>query len=138
AWNKIGPDYVEYCVVTGGSMHRLVGLTVAGLMAVTTLAAQSTIAGTWQGETGGGASLVLDLAVKDTTLTGTLTRDGQSTPISDGKVSKDTFTFKATLNDQVESLSGERAGDDLKVWLDRQGPSKAIVLKRVKPAAPNR
>jgi hypothetical protein len=119
-------------------MRRLVGLTVASLMAVTTLAAQSTIAGTWQGETGAGASLVLDLAVKDTTLTGTLTRDGQSNPISDGKVSKDTFTFKAKMNDQLEGLSGERAGEDLKVWLDRQGPSKAIVLKRVKPAAPKR
>jgi hypothetical protein len=119
-------------------MRRLVEMAVAGLIAVTTLAAQSTIAGTWQGETGGGAAIVLDLAVKDTTLTGTLTRDGQRTPISDGKVSKDTFTFKAKLNDQPEGLSGERAGDDLKVWLDRQGPSRAIVLKRVKPAAPKR
>ena len=119
-------------------MRRLVCITVAGLIAVTALAAQSTIAGTWQGETGGGASLVLDLAVKDTALTGTLTRDGQSTPISDGKVSKDTFSFKAKLSDQLEGLSGERAGEDLKLWLDRQGPSRAIVLKRAKPAAPKR
>lgn len=117
-------------------MRRLVGTTVAGLMAVTILTAQSTIAGTWQGETGGGASIVLDLTVKGTTLTGTLTRDGQSTPISDGKVSKDTFSFKAKLNEQLEGLSGERTGEDLKVWLDRQGPSRAIVLKRAKPAAP--
>ncbi len=119
-------------------MNKLLYTAVASVMTVTAVAAQSTIAGTWQGESDGGASIVLALTVKDTTLTGTLTRDGQSTPISDGTVSKDTFTFKATLNDQAESLSGERAGDNLKVWLDRQGPSKAIVFKRVKPAGPKR
>ena len=46
-------------------------------------------------------------------------------------MSENTFTFKAKLNDQTETFSGELAGDEIKVWLDRQGPERAIVLKRV-------
>jgi hypothetical protein len=91
-----------------------------------------TLTGTWEGETRNGASIALTLSVKDTALTGTLVRNEQSTPITDGKVSKNTFTFKATLNDQAEGFSGEVAGDEMKIWLDRQGPSTAIVLRRVK------
>jgi len=96
--------------------------------------AQEGLSGTWEGTTGAGASLVLTLVVKDTTVTGVLVRDGQRAPISDGKVSKNTFTFKATLNDQAEQLSGEFGGDELKIWLDRQGPSRAIILRRAKGA----
>src|SRR3990170_1225141 len=96
----------------------------------TTLAGQATLTGTWQGETNGGAVLVLDLTVKGTELTGTLTRNDVSTTISEGTVSKNTFTFKATLGDQIEAVSGELADNQIKVWLDRQGASTAIVLNR--------
>ena len=99
--------------------------------------AQATLAGKWQGETNGGAALVLDLTVEGTALSGTLTRDGVSTPLSAGKVSKNTFTFTATLGDQVEGVSGELVDDQIRVWLDRQGPSTAIVLTRVKTAWPD-
>jgi len=47
-------------------------------------------------------------------------------------VSKDTFTFKAMLDDQTEGFTGEVAGDEITVWLDRQDPSRAAVVKRVK------
>lgn len=96
--------------------------------------AQATLTGKWQGETNSGAAIVLDLAVKGTALTGTLTRNGVSTPLSEGKVSKNTFTFKAKLSDQTEEFSGELADNQIKVWLDRQGASTAIVLNRVKSA----
>lgn len=99
---------------------------------------QPTLAGKWQGETASGSAIVLDLAVKGTALTGTFTRNGVSTPLSEGKVSKNTFTFKATLNDQTEGFSGELADDNqIKVWLDRQGVANAIVLKRVKTGSPD-
>ena len=75
---------------------------------------------------------MLTLAVKGTVLTGTLVRGEERMTLSDGKATKTTFTFKATLNDQAEAFSGELAGDELKVWLDRQGPATAIVLRRVK------
>jgi hypothetical protein len=96
------------------------------------LAAQDALNGRWEGQTNAGATIVLDLTAKGATLTGTLTRDGQSSPLSEGKVSKASFTFKATINDQSEGFSGELVGDEIKIWLDRQGPERAIVLKRVK------
>jgi hypothetical protein len=114
-------------------MNRLT--SVVGALVVTgTLVAhgEAGLTGTWEGDTDGGASLVLVLRVKETALTGTLTRNGQSAPISEGKVSKNTFTFKATLNERAEGFSGELAGEQIRIWLERQGPAKAIVLKRSK------
>jgi hypothetical protein len=94
--------------------------------------AQAVLTGKWQGETSNGTPLALELAVEGAALAGTLTREGASTPLFEGKVSKNTFTFKAKINDQTEGFSGELTGDELKVWLDRQGPSRAAVLRRVK------
>jgi hypothetical protein len=94
--------------------------------------AQGTVTGKWQGETANGASILLDLTVKGTSLTGTMTRNGERIPLSDGQVSKNTFTFKAKVSEEAEGFSGELTGDELKVWLDRQGAARAIVLKRVK------
>jgi len=45
-------------------------------------------------------------------------------------VSKNSFTFKAVVNDQTEGFSGEFAGDEIKIWLERQGTSSAIALRR--------
>ena len=95
-------------------------------------AAQTGIAGKWQGETDGGATIVLDLTVKGAELSGTLTRNGQSTPITEGKVAEKGFRFKATLGEDSATFSGEVAGETLRVWLDRQGPDKAVVFTRVK------
>ena len=109
--------------------------TTAILLACTAMAgAQSTMTGKWQGDTDGGATLALDVTVKGETLTGTLTRNDQSSPLADGKVTKNTFTFKATLNERTETFSGEHKGDEIRIWLERQGPSKAVVLTRVKAA----
>jgi hypothetical protein len=94
--------------------------------------AQDTLSGTWEGETRSGSSIVLTLAVKGTVLTGTLVRNGESTALSEGQVAKNTFTFKATLNDQTEAFSGELTGDEIKIWMNRQGPERAIVLRRAK------
>jgi hypothetical protein len=118
-------------------MHRRILATLRPFALIVLLAplaihGQSGVGGKWEGETDGGSSIVLDLTVNDTALTGTLTRNGQSTPLADGKVSKNQFTFKATLNEQTEGFSGELDGDRLRVWLDRQGPTKAVVFTRVR------
>ena len=94
--------------------------------------AQAGITGKWQGETSNGSAIVLDVTAKGTELNGTMTRNSETVPITDGKVSKNTITFKATLNDKAEGFTGEVDGDQMKIWLDRQGAEKAIVLKRVK------
>ena len=94
--------------------------------------AQTGITGKWQGETSNGNAIVLDVTAKGTELMGTMTRNTEKVPITNGKVAKNTITFKATLNDKAEGFTGEVDGDQLKIWLDRQGAEKAIVLKRVK------
>lgn len=111
-------------------MTRLLSLAATVLLCAVIAQAQSRLAGRWTGETDGGASLELDLAVKAGVLTGTLVRNGQETKLSDGKASEKTFSFKATLNERTDSFSGALEGEQLKVWLDRQGPAKAVTLKR--------
>ena len=118
-------------------MHRQYWSGLAAFLLINSLAApaargQSRFDGRWEGETDGGASLVLEVVVKESVPTGTLTRNDERTEITEGKVARNTITFKATLNGSTEGLSGELAGDDLRLWLDRQGPSKAVVLKRAK------
>jgi hypothetical protein len=112
-------------------------ITTALLLACAAAGAQSgrsTMTGRWQGDTDGGAALVLDVTVKGETLAGTLTRNGQGSQLSEGRISKNAFSFKATINERTESFSGEHKGDEIRIWLDRQGPGKAVVLTRVKPA----
>ena len=116
-------------------MKRILACTTIALALATLLDAQTGLTGKWQGETKNGSEIVLDLTATSTEVTGTLSRNGQPTPITDGKVSKNTFTFKATLGEQTEGLTGELAGDQITVWLDRQGPDSAAILKRVKKAS---
>jgi hypothetical protein len=104
------------------------GSLVLLLLTAAVASGQSGLDGRWQGDTDGGATLVLDLTVKGAALTGTLTRNTATTKLVDGKVSGKTFTFKATLGDREESLSGELVDGKIRIWLDRQGPDKALVL----------
>ena len=115
-------------IVTG--LTTLIVLAV--VVGVEIIGVQGTITGKWLGETNAGAKIVLDVVAEGATLMGTLTRNDETTRISDDKVSKNTFTFNAVLGGQPESISGEVAGDEVKAWLVRQGPETAIVLKRVK------
>jgi hypothetical protein len=101
------------------------------LIFATVVHTEASLTGKWQGATTSGTEIILDLTATDTSLTGSLTRKGETVPISDGKVSKKTFTFKASINDQTEAFTGTLTGDELKVWLDRQGPERAALLKRV-------
>ncbi len=112
-------------------MKKTLTVTIISLVLAVVVHAAG-VTGKWQGKTPNGFEIVLDLNATDTALTGTLARNGQVVPIADGKVSKETFTFKATLNDQTEGFTGEFAEDEMRVWLDRQGPERAAVLKRVR------
>jgi len=113
-------------------MTRLLAPIAAVCVIVTAAAAQSGLSGKWEGSTPNGAKLQLDLTATDAKLTGTLTRNDQKTTITDGLVKNNTFTFKATLEDQADAFSGEVKGDELRIWLDRRGPESAVTLTRVK------
>ena len=113
-------------------MTRVLRGSLLVLLLAAVVHADASITGKWEGVTRNGTPIVLDLTATESVLTGTLTRNDETVTIADGKVSKNTFSFKATLNNQTEAVTGELAGDEIKVWLDRQGPDTAIVLKRVK------
>lgn len=113
-------------------MKRILMASTIALAMAAIVHAQATVTGRWRGETRSGSQIVLDLEVKEKTLSGTLTRNGEVSKIADGQVSKNVLTFTATLGDQVESLTGECTGDQISIWLNRQGPERAIVLKRLK------
>lgn len=100
--------------------------------ALTLKRASSSLTGKWQGQTPNGFTLTLDLVQKDQALSGTVTREGEASPISGGKISKNTFSFTATLGGTAEAIEGTVDGNDMKAWLTRQGPERAAVLKRVK------
>ena len=100
--------------------------------ALTLKRATTSLTGKWQGQTPNGMSLILDLVQKDQTLTGTVNREGESAPITDGKVSKNTFTFVASLSGTAETIEGTVETDEMKAWLTRQGPERTALLKRVK------
>lgn len=106
-------------------------LALAFLLA-TVLQGQTAITGKWQGTTRNGMQVVLNLKAADGALTGTVTREGETSPITEGKVSGTKISFKAVLGEQSEALTGERDGEQLKVWLDRQGPERTVVFQRVK------
>ena len=109
----------------------LTAITIAFVLGVV-VQAQAALTGKWEGKTKSGNQVVLDLVATKTTLTGTLTESGQALTITDGKVSKNTFTFTVSLGDRTEAFTGEVTGDQMTVWIDRQGRENAAVLKRVK------
>jgi hypothetical protein len=95
-------------------------------------AQQSAVAGKWEGTTRNDMRVVLTLKVADAVLTGSVTRGDQTATITEGKVSGKTITFKAVLGGEPETLSGELDGQQLKVWLDRQGREGTVVFTRAK------
>jgi hypothetical protein len=118
--------------------NKLVALTTIALLTLPSVVrAQSAITGKWQGKTPNGFQMELDLTETQQALTGTFSREGQSIAITDGKVSKNNFSFKVAMNDQPQGFSGVIDGDQIKIWMDRQGPAMATVLKRVVDATRN-
>jgi hypothetical protein len=112
-------------------MTRRIALAIVLSLAGIIAQAQTGLTGTWEGETRNGTTIVLTLVVKGTALTGTLTRGEETATLTEGKVAKNTFTFKATLGGQIEGF-GELAGAEIKIWLDRQGAERAVLLHRAK------
>jgi hypothetical protein len=114
-------------------VNKLLTVVMLAFLLCVGAAAQSDtdLTGTWKGQTPSGMSLTLVLVQKGEAFTGTLTRESESFPISEGKVSKNTFTFKATLGGEPETVEGTFDKTDMKAWLARQGPERAAMLKRV-------
>jgi hypothetical protein len=98
-------------------MKRVARSVALALALPALLAAQTALTGKWQGKAGGsGQTVVLDVTAKGTTLTGTLTLGGETSKIAEGKVSKDTFTFKARVEGRTnEGFTGEVGTDRVRL-----------------------
>jgi hypothetical protein len=115
-------------------MSRLAIFVAVAITLSAALAAQESITGSWQGKTPAGMSILLALSARGEDLTGTMTVGKEKSTIENGKVSKKTFTFSATMGGGTEGFTGEISGAEVKMWMDDRGPSAAITLTRVKPA----
>lgn len=100
------------------------------------VAAQQGLSGKWEGLTPNRAPLVLDLAVKGPDVSGTMTVGEEKSPVENGRISKNRFTFRVAMGGGAEAFTGELAGDEIKIWMDDRGPAAAVTLKRA--AAPAR
>lgn len=110
----------------------IIGITISFVLVAAVVHAQSAMTGKWEGETRSGTQIVLDLTAKQAALTGTLNRNGEAILITEGKVSKNTLTFKAKLGDQTDGFTGELVGDQITIWIDRLGRESTAILKRIK------
>ncbi|WP_161891005.1 outer membrane beta-barrel family protein [Pontibacter russatus] len=91
---------------------------------------QQNLTGRWKG-TVGGAELNLDLVADDTTLTGTMQTPMGQTPITDGMVMGDEFTFNLSFEGNDILHKGHIAGDRITLKAEFQGQPMEITLERV-------
>jgi len=85
------------------------------------LAAQTIGTTRWQGTTGSGRAVQLELKLAGSQLTGTLSVDGSVTPISDV-----TFAFKTTIDGQQVTVNGRSFSDGLELL--PAGATNPVVL----------
>jgi hypothetical protein len=113
-------------------MNKLVALVA--YLAITSAVfvhGQAALTGRWQGTTGQGRDVRLDLKVNKEQLTGTLTIDQQSVDILDGKIAEKTFSFTAPMGGRAVIFTGELVGDDIE--LIPQGARNSVTLMRIRP-----
>jgi hypothetical protein len=122
-------------IVTIAAPSDVSVLTVPRLVAETRLTSGSavqavSVAGKWQGTTGQGRQVTLELQADRSAVTGTLVVDDQSSAITDGKIERTTLSFKATLGGRTLTFAAEVAGDEL--TLAMEGAQNPVTLKRTK------
>jgi hypothetical protein len=113
-------------------MMRSIRAVVVGLLFAASVCvdAQSGIAGRWQGETGNGRKVVLDLNVKGQQLTGTFTLGQQTVDITEGRVTDKAFSCKITIEGRSPTVSGELVGEQVKLTVE--GVRDPLMLARAK------
>jgi hypothetical protein len=112
-------------------MGRFLSVVVM-LCAACALGAQtaSRFAGKWQGETGTGRRVMLDLAVTGSQASGMFTLVQQTVEISEAKVDDKTLSFKVAVDGRTPMITGELVGEQLKLVVE--GVSNPVLLSRVK------
>lgn len=97
-------------------MNRFCSIIVGVLCVIAAASAQSGLTGKWQGTTGSGRPLVLELKVNEQQLTGRLTLAQQSTDITEGKVEGQTFSLQAgPLDGRTVVCTGRLIGEEIEL-----------------------
>ena len=92
---------------------------------------QDEFSGTWQGETGSGRPVVLELKVAGKQLTGRLTLAQQTAEITEGKVEGKTFSLTTgPLDGRNVACTGRRVGEEIELTV--KGVGSPLMLKRAK------
>ena len=89
-------------------MNRCCSIVVAAMCAICVVVhAQAGLAGKWEGKTGSGRPVLLDVNINGKQLTGTFTLADQPADITDGQVEGKTFSFKASIEAAPPHSTGE-------------------------------
>ena len=109
-------------------------LALVGCTVLICLAAVADLTGKWTGAVrtpNGDFPLSYTFKVDGETLTGTAETQAGSTPITDGKISGNNFTFGLDFNGTALKNTGKFYGDSITVDVDYQGTMLHGLLKRV-------
>lgn len=110
-------------------MKRLLSATAGLTIACAVLVqGQDVLTGTWEGETGQGRLIALEIKADGDQLTGMLTIDRRGSNISEGKVTGKTFSFKASLDGSTRVFTGELIGDEVRLTVE--GARSPATLRR--------
>jgi hypothetical protein len=110
-------------------MKVLLGATTSlAILCVVLVQGQETLTGAWEGETGQGRLIALEIKADGGQLTGTLTVDRRTATISDGKVTGKMFSFKASLDGDTRAFTGELVGDEIRLIVE--GARSPATLRR--------
>ena len=104
--------------------------TTAARPAQADVAQQQNLTGHWKG-TVGGAELTLDLVAEDDALTGTMQTPMGQTPITDGMVMGDAFSFKVSFEGSDILNKGYIEGNTITLKAEFQGQPLEIKMERV-------
>jgi hypothetical protein len=114
-------------------LRKVLMVAAIALVMVAAMKAQSALTGVWEGASPGGERVTFDAKVTDTTLTGTVTINGDGKTIADGTFVNNAVSFTITLlNGTTQAFGRELVGEELRLWAARRGPGNAVILKRVK------
>ncbi|MGH9351637.1 MAG: hypothetical protein ACRD2G_05690 [Terriglobia bacterium] len=108
----------------------LAGVLIA-TFAVVSLAAD--LNGRWEGTfstPNGDIQLAFNFKVDGAKLTGTVETPNGDTPISDGKVNGDSFSFKVQVGDNEITHEGTLSGDTIQMKVEGPWGSSQVTLKR--------
>lgn len=89
--------------------------------------------GRWEGTfstPNGDIQLTFNFKVDGAKLTGTVETPNGDTPITDGKVNGDSFSFKVQVGDGEITHEGTISGDTIQMKVEGQGFNTQVTLKR--------